>query len=191
MERVARLLRTVTTGEVDDVVALLEDPASGAGVASTEADTWETALHKVARAGKIEVARALLERRADANAECVKGRTCLHVACEAYAADETGDFCWEDMIELLVTSGSAVCIEDADGRLPFPGDDCCTRVERAVANALEDGADLRKEHAANKRERNRKKMDKLFEDKLVEHISTASAVTVAVRESPSRPDGWG
>jgi hypothetical protein len=64
-------------------------------------------------------------------------------------------------------------------------------VESAVDRAFNDGKDLRKEHAAGKKERNRAKMDKMFEDKLVEHISNATAVTVQVRESPSRPDGWG
>lgn len=189
-EASAKLLRKVTAGELDDVIELLEGD-EGVDVNCQEPETWETPLHKAARGGHVEVAKVLIEKKANANAECIRGRTCLHVACEAYAGDETGDFCWEDMVELLVKEGGALAIEDADGNLPKPGDDCCTRVESAVDRAFSDGKDLRKEHAANKKERNRMKMDKMFEDKLVEHISTSSAVTVAVRESPSRPDGWG
>lgn len=98
-----------------------------------------------------------------------------------------GDFRWEDMIEMLVKEGGALSIEDADGNLPKP--DCCTRVESAMDRACNDGKELRKERADTNKKCNRMKMDKMFEDKLVEHISTASAVTVAVRESPSRPDG--
>lgn len=188
-ENVKKLLAKVTAGDLDDVIELLDD--EGVDVNCAEVETWETPLHKAARAGQIDIAKALIEKRADANQECLKGRTCLHVACEAYAADETGDLCWEDMVDLLVKQGGALSIEDADGNLPNPGEEPCTLVESAVDRAFHDGKDLRKEHAANKRERNRIKMDKMFEAKLVEHLNTGSAATVAVRESPSRPDGWG
>ena len=187
-EDVAKLLRKVTAKELDDVIELLEE---GVDVNCQEVETWETPLHKAARVGAIEIAKVLIEKKADANAECIKGRTCLHVACETYDNDETGDFAFEDIVELLVKEGGALSIEDAEGKLPNPGEDCCTRVESAVERAFNDGKDLRKEHAASKKERNKMKMDKMFEDKLVAHLSTTSAATVAVRESPSRPDGWG
>ena len=187
-ENVAKILRKITAKELADAIELLEE---GVDVNCQEAETWETPLHKAASVGSVEIAKVLIEKKADANAEDIKGKTCLHVACDAYANDETGDFCWEDMVELLVKEGGALSIEDGDGKVPNPGEDACTRVESAVDRAFNDGKALRKEHAANKKERNRMKMDKMFEDKLVAHLSTASAATVAVRESPSRPDGWG
>jgi ankyrin repeat protein len=97
-ENIAKLLRKVTAGELDDVIELLDDAEAGVDVNAQEPETWETPLHKAARAGHVEVAKALIEKKANANAECIKGHTCLHVACEVYAADETGDFCWEDMV---------------------------------------------------------------------------------------------
>ena len=99
-------------------------------------------LHLATEGGHLEVVKALLEAGANPNAEDIKGKTCLHVACKVYAEDETGDFVWEDLIEAIV-KGGGVSIKDVDGKLPDPGEDAVMKVVGLIEKAFKDGKEAR------------------------------------------------
>lgn len=89
-----RLVQAIEEGDLDAVQSALDSAGEEVAAAVNKEDpgTWLSPLHHAARLGAVEVAKLLLEKGADPNLEDIKGRTCLHVACDAYAADETGDF---------------------------------------------------------------------------------------------------
>lgn len=77
----------------------------------------------------------LLEAGADPNLDDAQLATCLHVACSTYANDETGDFCFEDMVPALV-EGGALAFRDRNKELPNVGEDAATAVEKALEKAI-------------------------------------------------------
>lgn len=89
-----RLVQAIGEGDLDAVQSALDSAGEEVAAAVNKEDpgTWLSPLHHAARLGAVEVAKLLLEKGVDPNLEDIKGRTCLHVACDAYAADETGDF---------------------------------------------------------------------------------------------------
>lgn len=84
-ENVVKVLRKVTTGKLDDVIELL----GWMGASTSTAGSPRRGRRRCARAGNVEVATALIEKEASASEECIKSRTCLHVASEVCADDET------------------------------------------------------------------------------------------------------
>lgn len=175
-----KLVEAIASGDLDAVksaVDAAEDVATA--VNAEDPETWLSPLHHAAKHGAVEVAKLLLDHGADPNLEDVSGRTCLHVACDAYAEDETGDFCWEDMIVDLVTGG-AVAVNCEAGKLPSPGDDAAMRVASAIERALAAGKTARKEQEGRRRLKKKEKFDAIMEGKLDEHISNASACSIAV-----------
>lgn len=88
------LVQAIEEGDLDAVQSAIDSAEEdvAAAVNKEDPETWLSPLHHAAKLGAVEVAKLLLEKGADPNLEDIKGRTCLHVACDAYAADETGDF---------------------------------------------------------------------------------------------------
>ena len=88
-----KLVKAMEEGDLDAVNSAIDAADDVAAEVNREdPETWLSPLHHAAKLGAVEVAKVLLEKGADPNLEDVKGRTCLHVACDAYAEDETGDF---------------------------------------------------------------------------------------------------
>jgi hypothetical protein len=100
------LSAAITEGDVDAVEEALAEAAKevtreggaptgvAAAVNKEDPGTWLSPLHHAARRGSVAITKVLLLNGSDPNLEDVRGRTCLHDACDAYAADETGDF-WQ------------------------------------------------------------------------------------------------
>lgn len=99
------LVQAIVEGDLDAVNAAIDgaDDASAA-VNAEDSETWLSPLHHAAKHGAVEAAKVLLERGADPNLEDVKGRTCLHVACDVYREDETGDF-WQGDVRVRKKRG--------------------------------------------------------------------------------------
>jgi len=76
-----------------------------------QAEFGGTALHSAARWSGAEPVRALLELGADPHRLNDQGRTPLHEACEADAADE--------VVSILVSAGADVDLRDQDSRQPL------------------------------------------------------------------------
>jgi hypothetical protein len=183
----SKLARAIATGDVDavaDVLDACEDDAATTAVVNEEAPgTWASPLHLAASFGEVEIIKLLLSKGADPNAEDIKGRTCLHVACDAYASDATGDLKWEDSIATLVAAGGALALTDVDGKLPTPGDDASTMVTSAVERAFEEGADARKAQSEKRRIKKKEKFDAIMNGKIQAHVSNASACAIAVMDT--------
>ena len=92
-------------GVVDAVKELLEeDPELLNFQDNLEADGFQTGhsgLHKACLRGKLEVVKYLLEKGADPNLDDALLKTCLHIAAATYKDDETGDFDFEGIVDML------------------------------------------------------------------------------------------
>ena len=180
------LVLAIESGDVDAVREAVEAAGDAEArvkaVNAEEPKTWHSSLHKAASIGTVEVTRLLLDLGADPNAEDIKGRTCLHLACDAYARDTRGESRFDECIIALVDAG-AFSVEDVSGALPNPGDDAGGFVRRALDTAFENGAEERK--------RKRKaKFDAVFSGKLRRHMNNASAVAITVADSGETDGYW-
>ena len=186
------LVLAIESGDVDAVREAVEAAgdvdAQRAAVNAEEPGTWHASLHKSASLGDVDVTKLLLELGADPNAEDIKGRTCLHCACDAYSRDETFHPRFEETIEVLV-SGGALSLECVAGKLPDAGDDAGVFVRKALYSAFADGAERRASQKEDRRAKRKAKMDAIFSGKLQQHVNNASAVAITVMDSGDR-DGY-
>ena len=181
----SKVVRAIEGGDLDDlrdaVEGVPEDERPGV-VNAEDSGTWHTPLHHCAKRNAVDAAKLLLELGANPNAEDIKGRTCLHVACDAYREDETGDIALEDMIVALV-DGGALSLECVQGKLPDPGDDAAGIVQKYLDRAFEAGAETRKNQKEARRAKRKEKMDAIFAGKLAAHVANASACAITVMDS--------
>ncbi|GAB1319911.1 hypothetical protein MFIFM68171_10121 [Madurella fahalii] len=105
---VAALIKAVSNGYNGTVERLLTlpDPINVNGVD----DHGKSALHMAAVRGNVKIARLLLDRGADINAQDANGRTALH---EAGGPDFHN---WEEMMELLLGYGARIDAGDDEGK---------------------------------------------------------------------------
>jgi hypothetical protein len=181
----SQVVRAIEGGDLDDLREAVENAPEDErpGVVNAEdSGTWHTPLHHCAKRNAVDAAKLLLELGANPNAEDIKGRTCLHVACDAYREDETGDIALEDMIVALV-DGGALSLECIQGKLPDPGDDAAGIVQKSLDRAFEAGAEARKDQKEARRAKRKAKMDAIFAGKLAGHIANASACAITVMDS--------
>jgi hypothetical protein len=90
-----KLVQAIEEGDLDSLESALDNVEyAAAAVNEEDPETWLSPLHHAALRGAVDAAKLLLSKGGDPNLEDIKGRTCLHVACDAYAANETGDF-WQ------------------------------------------------------------------------------------------------
>jgi hypothetical protein len=186
------LVQAIESGVVDAVREAVESAgdadAQRAAVNAEAPGTWHASLHTSASLGDVEVTKLLLELGADPNAEDIKGRTCLHCACDAYSADETSHPKFEATVEALV-EGGALSLEDVAGNLPDAGDDAGAFVRKALDRAFADGAERRASQKEDRKAKRKAKMDAIFSGKLQQHVNNASAVAITVMDSGDR-DGY-
>ena len=69
-----------------------------------------TPLHYAAQQGNMELSRILISKKADVNAQNMKGMTALHLA----VAQVQRDLC-----SILINAGAKVDIKDRDGKTPL------------------------------------------------------------------------
>ena len=160
----SKVVRAIEGGDLDDLRDAVEGvPRMSAPASSTLKirARGTPPAHHCAKRNAVDAAKLLLELGANPNAEDIKGRTCLHVACDAYREDETGDIALEDMIVALV-DGGALSLECVQGKLPDPGDDAAGIVQKYLDRAFEAGAETRKNQKEARRAKRKEKMDAIF-----------------------------
>ena len=132
----------------------------------------------------------LCEKGADVNKEDIKGRTCLHLACDAYRenSESSDDMRFEEIVIQLCKRGAAG-IKDNAGKAPDCGDSACLAVSAAVDRAWHAGESIRDGLEAKRRARRKAKMDAIFAGKLASHINNASAAAITVMDTGEN-DGY-
>ena len=135
-----------------------------------------------ARLGEVACAKLLLELGANPNADDIKGRTCLHEACDAYAADDAGDLKREDVLVALV-DGGAVSLECLRGKLPDPGGDAGALVSSGVQRAFAAGKQARKDQKEVRKAKRKAKMDAIFSNAIHKVVANASACAITVMDT--------
>ena len=125
---------------------------------------------------RVRCAEMLCEKGADVNKEDIKGRTCLHLACDAYRenSETSDDMRFEEIVIQLCKRGAAG-IKDNAGKAPDCGDSACLAVSAAVDRAWHAGESIRDGLEAKRSARRKAKMDAIFAGKLASHINNASA----------------
>jgi|MDSW01.2.fsa_nt_gb hypothetical protein len=188
----SKAVLAIESGDVDALRAALAAAASAepeadgtstnGGLDAEDPETWLSPLHHCARLGEVACAKLLLELGANPNAEDIKGRTCLHEACDAYAADDAGDLKREDVLVALV-DGGAVSLECLRGKLPDPGGDAGALVSSAVQRAFAAGKQARKDQKEVRKAKRKAKMDAIFSNAIHKVVANASACAITVMDT--------
>jgi hypothetical protein len=169
----SKAVLAIESGDVDALRAALAAAASAepeadgtstnGGLDGEDPETWLSPLHHCARLGEVACAKLLLELGANPNAEDIKGRTCLHEACDAYAADDAGE-----------------CLR---GKLPDPGGDAGALVSSAVQRAFAAGKQARKDQKEVRKAKRKAKMDAIFSNAIHKVVANASACAITVMDT--------
>ena len=189
-------VKAIEENDVDGLELILESAADEAALRAILDDedkgTWFSPLHHAAIHARVRCAEMLCEKGADVNKEDIKGRTCLHLACDAYRenSESDDDMRFEEIVIKLCQAGAAG-IKDNAGKAPDCGESACLAVSAAVDRAWHAGESIRDGLEAKRRARRKAKMDAIFAGKLASHINNASAAAPAARRGrPSSREPW-
>ena len=188
-------VKAIEADDVDSLEFILEsakdEAACRAVLDDEDKGTWFAPLHHAAMRANVKCAVMLLEKGADVNKEDIKGRTCLHLACDAYRENsQTGDMDmrFEEIVIQLCKRG-AVGIKCNSGKAPDCGEEACLAVSAAVDRAWHAGESLLDGLEAKRKARRKAKMDAIFMGKLASHINNASAAAITVMDTGEN-DGY-
>ena len=187
-------VKAIEEDDIDGLELILESAADEAALRAILDDedkgTWYSPLHHAAMHARVRCAEMLCEKGADVNKEDIKGRTCLHLACDAYRenSESSDDMRFEEIVIQLCKRGAAG-IKDNAGKAPDCGESACLAVSAAVDRAWHAGESIRDGLEAKRRARRKAKMDAIFAGKLASHINNASAATITVMDTGEN-DGY-
>ena len=141
-------VKAIEEDDIDGLELILESAADEAALRAILDDedkgTWYSPLHHAAMHARVRCAEMLCEKGADVNKEDIKGRTCLHLACDAYRenSETSDDMRFEEIVIQLCKRGAAG-IKDNAGKAPDCGDSACLAVSAAVDRAWHAGESIR------------------------------------------------
>ena len=107
-------VKAIEEDDIDGLELILESAADEAALRAILDDedkgTWFSPLHHAAMHARVRCAEMLCEKGADVNKEDIKGRTCLHLACDAYRenSETSDDMRFEEIVIQLCKRGAGL-----------------------------------------------------------------------------------